>query len=79
MLSINKLFIQNLIKANKFSYYIHLKDHNKKINPEKTKLSLSFMNPRVVRDDAPKEQRFIFNLKRKTQKELERKMFEEYK
>lgn len=37
------------------------------------------MNPRVVKDDAPKEQSFIFNLKRKTQKELERKMFEEYK
>lgn len=68
MLSINKLFITNLVRANTFSYYIYLKDHNKKINPEKNKLALSFMSPRVVNADAPKEQPFVFNLKRKTQK-----------
>jgi hypothetical protein len=54
MLAINKLFIQNLVKINKFSYYIHLKDHNKKINPEKNKVALSFMNPKIVKTDAPK-------------------------
>lgn len=68
MLSINKHFIKTLMQANQFSYYIHLKDHNKKINPEKNKLSLSFMNPKVVTADAPQEQSFAFNLRRKTQK-----------
>ena len=33
MLSLNKLLINALIKSNQFSYYIHLKDHNKKITP----------------------------------------------
>ncbi len=76
MLSINKLLINSLIKTNKFSYYIHLKDHNKKINPDKNRLALSFMNPKVVKEEAPKERTHAFNLRRKTQKELERKMFE---
>lgn len=68
MLSINKLVLNSLIRSNKFSYYIHLKDHNKKINPEKNKLALSFMNPKIVNSEVPKERQYAFNLKRKTQK-----------
>lgn len=68
MLSINKFFIKTLVQANQFSYYIHLKDHNKKINPEKNKLALSFMNPKILKSDAPKTEPYTFNLRRKTQK-----------
>lgn len=53
MIWINKLFTNSLIKCNKFNYYIHLKDHNKKITPEKNKLTLSFMNPKHVDKSAP--------------------------
>ena len=28
--------------------YIHLKDHDKKINPSKAKLNLSYMDPQTV-------------------------------
>lgn len=60
--------MSSLIRSNRFSYYIHLKDHNKKINPEKNKLALSYMSPKVVKSDVPKERQYAFNLKRKTQK-----------
>ncbi len=68
MLSINKHFLTTLLQANKFSYYIYLKDHNKKINPEKNKIALSYQRPNVYTPDAPKQNQHIFNLKRKTQR-----------
>lgn len=37
------------------------------------------MNPKIVNSEVPKERQYAFNLKRKTQKQLERKMFEDYK
>jgi hypothetical protein len=49
----NNKTTQKLVKGNFYSYFIYLKDHNKKINPEKTKLSLSYMDPKNLSKDIP--------------------------
>ena len=42
------LTLQKLVCRPAHSIYIHLKDHDKKINPKKGKLSLSYMDPQTV-------------------------------
>ena len=69
----------SLLQVPKNSIYIHLKDHNKKINPEDTKLNLSYMNPKVQTDITPQQSEFRSKLNRKIQKDLDKKIFEDYK
>lgn len=47
-----------------YKVYIHLKDHDKKINPKKGKLNLSFMDPKNIITDAPKHTHYLAKLKR---------------
>lgn len=62
-----------------FPLYIHLKDHNKKINPEDSKVSLSFMSPKQRHEEAPTQPEFQTKLGRKSQLVLDFQIFEDYK
>lgn len=49
MKKLNFAFIKRLTLHPSYQVYIHLKDHDKKINPKNTKLNLSYMDPKNVR------------------------------
>jgi hypothetical protein len=59
--------------------FIYLRDHNKLINPEQSKLNLSYANPVNLVPDAPKHSFINFKLDPEMEVLLERQIFEEYK
>lgn len=59
--------------------YIYLRDHNKLINPDQSKLNLSYANPINLVPDAPKHSFINFKLDPEMEVLLERQIFEEYK
>lgn len=68
-----------LTSTPKHSLYIHLKDHNNKINPEETRLKLSYMSPKTHTDITPQQAEFRSRLSVRIQKDLDKKIFEDYK
>jgi hypothetical protein len=55
MFKIAKLNANKLQKKILYDYYIHIKDHNKKINPVESKLRLSYMSPKILVENSPIE------------------------
>lgn len=68
-----------LLNSSRQGIYIHLKDHDKKINPEKGRLHLSYMEPQKIIEDAPKNEPFSANLKPGAREALQKQLFEDYK
>lgn len=59
--------------------FIYLRDHNKLINPELSKLNLSYSHPKNLVPDAPVHTPINFKLDPEMEVLLERQIFEEYK
>ena len=59
--------------------FIYLRDHNKLINPDNSKLNLSYSNPANLVPEAPKHTIINFKLDPEMEVLLERQIFEEYK
>lgn len=61
------------------SILIYLRDHNKHINPEDSKLKLSYHHPANLVPEAPTQKPIEYKLDPEMQQLLERQIFEEYK
>ena len=59
--------------------FIYLRDHNRLITPENTKLKLSYLHPRSLIPDMPTQERIEFQLAPEKQEQMDREIFEEYK
>ena len=66
----------NKIKA---SIYIYLRDHDQLINPEDSRLKLSYTNPKKLFQGAPIQKFLPYKLEEDMQELLDRQIFEEYK
>lgn len=47
-----------------YQAYIHLQDHDKKVNPEETRLKLSFMDPKKIAENVPTNPEFKAKLRK---------------
>lgn len=61
------------------SLLIYLRDHNRHINPEDSKLNLSYCHPNNLVPDAPTQPLIEYQLDPEMQELLDRQIFEEYK
>jgi len=59
-----------------YNVYIHLKDHNKKINPSKNKIKMAFQNPGNIPEGVPESPAYEERLKNRVSRVLEKKLFE---
>jgi len=59
--------------------FIYLRDHNQLINPEQSKLNLSYASPANLIPDVPKHTFINFKLDPEMEVLMERQIFEEYK
>lgn len=78
-LSAQNALFSGLTYQPKRNLYIHLLDHLKKINPEKTKLNIAHLDPKYIKDDVPVQPLISIKLKNRFQKSVDRKLFEDYK
>lgn len=70
---------QGLTRKSAYQAYIYLKDHDKKITPQETKLNLSYMDPKNQSDVKVKDKPFNAKLRRSAHDHLQKKLFEDYK
>lgn len=70
---------QKLTFTPAYQAYIHLQDHDQKINPKSTRLHLSFMDPKVRTEDVPANPAFSAKLRKNAELELRKRLFEQYK
>jgi hypothetical protein len=59
--------------------FIYLRDHNKHINPEQSRLNLSYARPNNLVPEVPKQTFINFKLDPEMEVLMERQIFEEYK
>lgn len=59
--------------------FIYLRDHNQHINPEQSRLNLSYARPNNLVPDMPKHTFINFKLDPEMEVLMERQIFEEYK
>lgn len=59
--------------------YMHLKGHNKKINPKNSRLHLSYMDPNIMTEHKPTHPEYEGPLRKKAVEDLQRREFEAYK
>jgi hypothetical protein len=59
--------------------FIYLRDHNQHINPEQSRLNLSYAHPNNLVPDVPKHKFINFKLDPEMEMLMERQVFEEYK
>jgi|JI6StandDraft_1071083.scaffolds.fasta_scaffold477334_2 hypothetical protein len=71
--------IRPLLHRPSASLLIYLRDHNKHISPEQSKLNLSYKNPGKIHPGAPSQPFIDFKLDPEMQDLLDRQVFEEYK
>lgn len=79
MLYARVIHARNLLHRVVSPMFIYLRDHNKLINPELSKLNLSYANPTNLVPDTPKHSFINFKLDPEMEELLERQVFEEYK
>lgn len=70
---------QSLTRKSTYQAFIYLKDHDKKINPQESKLNLSYMDPKNQSDVKVKDKPFSAKLRRSAHDHLQKKLFENYK
>jgi hypothetical protein len=70
---------QSLLLRPLAGLYIYLRDHNKHINPEASKLKVSYRNPANLGAEAPLQPTVEYPLAADMQTLLDRQIFEEYK
>lgn len=58
-----------------FQVYIHMKDHNIKVNPKENRLSLSYMDPKNQTSQAPTHPKYSGKLKKRAEEELQKRIF----
>jgi hypothetical protein len=58
---------------------IYLRDHNKLINPQNSKINVSYCNPKNIVPEAPSQPFIEYKLDPEMQELLDRQIFEEYK
>ena len=68
--------LQPLLSRQTASLYIYLRDHNKNITPEGSKLKLSYMHPLKLVPDMPTQPYTEFKLDPEMQELLDRQIFE---
>ena len=68
-----------LLNNTKASIYIYLRDHDQLINPQDSRLKLSYSDPKKLIQGAPVQKFLPFKLEQDMQELLDRQIFEEYK
>lgn len=61
------------------SLIIYLRDHNQHINPDNSKINVSYCHPANIVPDAPSQPFIEYKLDPEMQELLDRQIFEEYK
>lgn len=68
-----------LIQKSAASIYIYLRDHDQHINPQDSRLKLSYSDPKKLTPGAPQQKFLSYKLEKDMQELLDRQVFEEYK
>lgn len=59
--------------------FIYLRDVDKKMNPKRSRIPYSYMDPRKSFEGVPRQEKWSSRLPKKVQENIDRKLFEEYK